>query len=229
MSVLRGLFGEIRRDGVVNISGINNSSITVSLSSDKVDSFIDEFRTRFIHSLNVFVLSGVKNDGDDSIDEWKPFGVNTLSELVKESSLGLSTDINLVYLSPDTDELEDKFLAYLGYLKMKSIFIVDSEWLSSAPRNENFAKIFDDYSIGGLLIVNRNQSANLTSAIEKSFNYILLYCKHFVYVDSMHIKIDIDAKHKFVNAFREIVKYKLNIRVFDYNSPGMPTLTSPRF
>lgn len=168
---------EVNGNNNINIQDIDNANININLHH------IEE------NLLNIIVLSStasritqlpnlpqnfqVKDYYSNNIHEWKPFRKATITEyLMDNRPEGTSLCIDTTdSLKPIQD---DRYLAYLNYIKYNTILIVDILALQFTE-NQVIANFFNDYHIGGCIVISPHNDKNIESIRQDIFKHLDIY------------------------------------------------------
>ena len=231
MGLLTGDLSYIDGNGNIVVGKVSNSTININNNNiSDIRKIIDELKSEYYLNLNVIVLSINKSNinqlseeecnklvdiddyyGQRAID-WKPFKDKRIIEILRECGRNLRVELSVITLSVNERIDADLFWAYIKFLKMSSIIVVDGQSLIMES-NCILANMFNDYGVGGCIVVNSNLNENLKGISEKVFNHLTVYKTELAgKIDNNHIKINVSQEYEFLNAFRDIARHRLGVR-----------------
>ncbi len=209
---------EVNGNNNINIQDVDNANININLHH------IEE------NLLNIIVLSSttsriaglqhlpqnfqVKDYYDnDKIYKWKPFGNLTIQECLikkrpKNASFCIDTMDSLTYIQ------DNRYLAYLNYVKYNTILIVDILALQF-PENQVIADFFNDYHIGGCIVVSPYDDRNIEAVRQDIFSHLDLYLHGNLFeenINTAHITFSFQAipdELSLLNTIFNIAEYNL--------------------
>jgi hypothetical protein len=234
MDFLRGLKLNSAPQANTIVKNIRNSSISINnTDTEKIISFIEELRSSYRDTLNIFILTtsldrlrnleAFSEDFfsqfyTDVLDEWKPFGNESIKEIISEFHQETNIDANIsTYIFDSVTEITDERLwAYLKYIKIRTILVVDGISILF-DENRSIAKLFNDFSIGGCVIINpsnhcplKDQSLTCKADV---FKHLDIYYNDFAAHGLVHIKLkNINDKTELLNSISSIALNHLNLK-----------------
>jgi hypothetical protein len=219
----------IKIEGSGNSAVQNSEKSTININSEnseQVTNFIKEFNSSSLMPINIIILTSTRrqmetlNLSTDLINiekygyevlEWKPFGEETILAILKEIIKHIRGEIN-VFTFNEINIDDDYVLAYLKYIKLRTILIVDIFTLHF--QNYKFiANMFNDYHIGGCIVISpENVNIELQNLKRAVFNHLEIYLDDFAgKIGLMHIRVeDITKKRKLIAEITNIAEYFLN-------------------
>jgi hypothetical protein len=228
----------------IQIDGNNNASIqdisnsTITINFHRTEKSV----------LNVIVLSSsasriaklpnlpqgfsVNNHYNDKIHEWKPFNQQiTIKDYLRNCT---PQEISLCIDTTDSlKPVKDKnYWAYLNYVKYNTILIVDILALQFVE-NQEIARFFNDYHIGGCIVVSPYIDSNLEDTTKRVFEHLNIYITDGQFAGKLktthivHIE-NVNKEHLLQNAIRNVAEYCLEYKRVgsqrfksNYNDLGM--------
>jgi hypothetical protein len=174
----------------IEVNGYGNISVQDVRDSTVIVNFYDRAKKKRLHFIVLSLPASriatlpilpegiqISDWYGETIDQWKPFKGKTIIEYLKNAVPREEVE-ELAILTVDHVEApkDKRYWAFLQYIKYKTILIVDIISLYFID-NQIIAKYFNDYNIGGCIIVSPF-TVPLLEAIKKDvFEYLELYLK----------------------------------------------------
>jgi len=222
---------KIDGSGNIVVQGVSNQAqVTINTSdSEEFKTFIQDFFGQkeltilvLTHSLsevksNFPTLSHVEKYYQENLEDWKPFENQSLLETLKECAKNLRATLRVHFIQ-ETDILTDENItAYFKYAKRQIILIVDVLALKNIEKSD-FIQLFNDYYIGGCLLVLAQNIASQDSfeKLKKSVFPSLFSYKIFFAgkpnIEKTHFRHKISEEYELKNAIVELALNRLEIK-----------------
>lgn len=144
-----------------------------------------------------------------SLQDWKPFGDRSIVQIIQDVAANISRGFIINQLNNYSDSLLDiEIQAVFRYIRKDSILIVDSLSLLNTG-NMEIAEMFDDYHVGGCIIVDSccldSKEKELLEARQKITKFLGIYLRKVPFAGKIgndHIKYieDVNEEYKLTNA-----------------------------
>jgi hypothetical protein len=100
---------------------------------------------------NLFDNQNIIHHYNDKVNEWKPFGTETISALLSDFQKVSGYRVSAVYVDFSNVEL-NQFQKIIFKDRRKSIVVIPDIWALHFSGNADFAQLFDEPEVGGCLI-----------------------------------------------------------------------------
>ncbi len=235
MSLISGNKINIDGNGNIVVQDVANSTININTNNQaQIDSFIQEINNFFKENLTIIIISTTLSKiselneltkeiplnqiYDTKVENWKPFQSNTIISSLKDCAKILK--INLQVFVFDCLTLEDeKIIASIKYVKPKTLLIIDNLSLHFTE-NHTIARLFNDYHIGGCIVVSPFKIPQIEQIKNEIFNHLQVHIKDRKFPDTtIHIQSinKIDNEDDLFNSIKNTILYLLKMRKIETN------------
>jgi hypothetical protein len=208
---------EIDGNNNTSIQDISNSTITINFHRTEKSVLniilLSSSASRIAKLPNLPQGFQVNNHYNDKIHEWKPFNQqSTITDYLRNCT---PSEISLCIDTTDSlKSVQDKnYWAYLNYVKYNTILVVDILALQFVE-NQEIARFFNDYHIGGCIVVSPYRDLKLEDTTKSVFEHLNIYISDDKFagkLETIHIvHIENVNEERFLkNAVRNVTAYCL--------------------
>jgi len=225
MSLISGNRINIDGNGNIVIQDIAHSTININANNQTlIDSFTQELNNYFKENLTIIIISTtinkiaelneltngipIKNVYDTKVENWKPFQKVTIINLLQDCAKLLKIKLQIFAFDCLTIE-DEKIIASIKYVKPKTLLIIDNLSLHFSE-NHAIVNLFNDYHIGGCIVVSNFKIPQIEQLKNKIFNHLQIHLNDRYFPDTTtHIQSinKIDSEIDLFNAIKNIILF----------------------